>query len=218
MKSIFRVLLVVAGLLCLTWSIASAQNSAPDGVNEILEQMGEFEESFESDNWDEAAEIVEKINTELKQVFAESKLDDFTLEKSLATLEHSVKDKHRERTDANFIMFQKQFFNFISHFDYEIHPILEMIEKYVVDEAGEAAEKNELGEVASEMAEAANLIDHARPLLVEKGISEQEVDDFKKKVIDVIKAAKSDDAAQMNTVLKEVQDIYASFIDRYKGA
>lgn len=217
MKKIIKIFVLVTGTLSLFLPSAFAA-TAPGGVNEIIEVMEQFEENFESDKWQEALEAIDKISKELNEIFAEAQLDDFILEKTTTDLRNSVVKKNEKETEVNFVRFQNRFFIFISHFDYDVHPILKMIEEYIFEETAEAAEKKEFDEVASEMVEVGNLIKAASPLLLEKGVSDEEISGFKSEVFNLIKAARKEDINQVNSSLKKVMEMYKSFMDRYKQA
>lgn len=203
--------------LCLAVSplILSAA-SAPEGVNEVLEEMGELEENFEGEKWKEAFESVEKIEREINEILAQTQLKDDPLLESLAAVRKYVVAQNEDRLEGQYIRFQKHFFQLINMFDFDMHPVLTMIQKYVIEESTEAYEKKDYEDVISEMREAGNLIDHAKPIFMEKGIPEQELDDFKSKVIELIMVGKKKQYAEMGTLLDIVKEQYSSFISRYK--
>ena len=216
MVKVMKVIVLFLGFALVFTPLSLSAASAPAGVNNILEEMSEFEEGFEAEKWQEAKESVEKIEKELNEIFVQSNLNDSALVKVLASLKKYVIEQNEKQVEVNYIRFQKQFFNFISQFDYDVHPILSMIQKYVIEESSEAYEKKDYDDVMSEMREAGNLIDHAKPLLVEKGIPEQEINDFKSKVIALIMAGKKEDYAKMGELLEELKITYGSFLSRYK--
>lgn len=188
----------------------------PEGVDEVLELMGEMEGSFEVGNWEEAGEAYKKIVDAVNEVFERSQLDDKYTRNALASLGKSLSNKDGRMSEAQFIRFQKQFFQFLEQFDYEIHPVLKMIRQYIVEEATEAYEKKDYSEVVSELAETANLLGSAKPLLMEKGIPEEEVDVFKDQVIALIRAGKNEKFDQMGVLLEQVRSKYLSFMERYQ--
>ena len=216
MLKVMKVFVLFFGFFLVFIPLPLSAASAPAGVNNVLEEMSELEEGFEAEKWQEANESVEKIEKELNEIFAQSNLNDSALIEVLASLKKYVIEQNEKQVEVNYIRFQKHFFNFISQFDYDVHPILGMIQKYVIDESSEAYEKKDYDDVMSEMREAGNLIDHAKPLLVEKGIAEQEVNDFKSKVIALIMAGKKKDYAKMGELLEELKITYGSFLTRYK--
>ena len=212
-----RIVPILAIGLVFFWQAAFAA-APPSGVNEVIEDMGVLEENFEGEHWDAAQESVTKIDKTVQEIFTESGLNDPTLVKLLGSLRQTVEKKDERRTEGNYILFQKQFFTFISQFDYDVHPILTMIQQYVVEESNEAFANKDYDDIVSEMQEAGNLIKNAKPLLVEKGIPEAEVDAFKAKVIEAIRAGKNHDDNKIGLLLKEIDAMYGSFLERYKGA
>jgi len=219
MKKNTAIIILIFGIISLSSSFALATAPAPpDGVSEIIEQMGEFEESFENQNWSEADEAIEKIDNELKEVFAQSKLNDTTLTQLLGNLKKSIKIKEEKLTETNFILFQNQYFNFINNFYFKIHPLLAIIKQYMVDEAAEALSKKDYDEVVSEMREAANLMKQAKTLLTEKGIAVSEISWLQAQIIETIKAGRAKDADRINELLQDIKIKYMSMLEQYKSA
>ena len=216
MNKAMKSFVMLIGIIFVFSQYVSAASTAPQGIVEIIEELAELEESYENNQWQEALETTNKIENELKEVFEQSKLEDAALENALTNLKNAVIGKNEEKTEIKYLLFQKRFFAFINNFEYDVHPLLGLIEKYVIEESAEAAEKGDFKDVASEMAEAGNLIKYAEPVLVEKGITKQELSEFSSKVVDVIRAAKKNDAEQVNQNLKQVQDLYKSFMIRAK--
>lgn len=214
MLKVLKIIVLFVSLVSVPLSLSAA--TAPEGVNNVLEEMSVFEENFESEKWQAARDSLDKIDREVKEVFVQSKLDDVTLKEVLTGLSKYTNEKNEQQVEVQYIRFQKQFFNFISQFDYDIHPLLDMIQKYVIEESSEAYEKKDYEDVMSEMREAGNLIDHAKSLLVAKGIPEQEVNDFKSKVIALLMAGKKEEYAKMGELLEELKITYSSFLTRYK--
>jgi len=206
MKTIIRIIVLVSGTILLFQPLGFAAN-APEGVDEIFEAMEKLEESYENYLWQEALEATDTIQKELQGIFVQAQLDDATLEKKITELRESVEKKSKDETEVNFIRFQKQFFIFISNFDYEVHPVLKIIEEYIFEEAAEAAEKKEFEEVASEMVEVGNLIDTASPFLLKKGISEDAISNFKSEVYYLIKVARKEDPHMVNSSLEKVMEM-----------
>lgn len=193
----------------------SAAAEPPDGVEEVIEQMSEMEGSFEAGKWSEAQDAYKKIVKAVDEILEQSQLEDQSMNAALESLGKYLNDMNEKQVEAQYIRFQKQFFQFITRFEYEVHPILHMIQQYVVDESAEAYANKDYKDVVNEMREAGNLIDHAKPLLVEKGIPEQEVDEFKNQIIDLIMAGKKDDYQRMGELLEQIKSTYGSFMTRY---
>lgn len=203
------------GLFCIfTTSLFCAP--PPAGVNEVIEGMAELEQSYETGYWIEAKEAVEKIRKEIGEIFEESKTEDTTLTEVLVSLDKYVDERNEYQVELQYIHFQKRFFEFIKQYDYEVHPILSTIERYVVEESAEAYEKKNYKDVISEMRETGNLIKHARPLLVEKGVSASDVLDFKDKLIETIILGKKGEYAKMGELLQQVQEQYTAFMQQVK--
>ena len=208
-------IIAAVGLFCIfTTSLFCAP--PPTGVNEVIEEMGEFEQSYETGNWIEAKEAFEKIRKEMGEILQESKTEDPLLTEVLVSLEKHVDERNEDRVEGKYILFQNRFFEFIKKYDYEVHPILSMIEKYVVEESAEAYEKKNYNDVISEMSETGNLITRARPFLFEKGVSSSDVNEFKNKVLETIIIGEKGDYAKMGELLKQVQAQYTTFMQQVK--
>ena len=211
--------IIISVFLTLFIMIGSQQVFAappPPGVNEILEEMGEFEESFEGEKWEEAQEAITKIDRETKEILAQSGLTDEYLLSSLKAMQKYTLARNQNQLEAQYIRFQKQFFQLLDQFDYEVHPIITMLEKYVIDESSEAYENKDYDDVVSEMREAGNLIDLAKQLFVDKGVPGEEVDNFKATVIDIILVGKKEDYVRMGELLNKAKEQFAGLMTVYK--
>lgn len=187
----------------------------PDEVDEILGQLGKFEESFEAENWNEAMAVLGVLSGEVRGMLEHSARKDEYLEKSLDDLSKYVIEQNEQQAEAQYIRFQKQFFEFISQFDYKVHPLLDMIQTSVLDESSQAYADKDYEDVVREMREAGNLIEQARPLLVERGIQDVEINEFKSRVIELIMAGRKEDYQKMGVLLDQIRERYASFMTRY---
>ena len=213
MKLTFKTLVFLIGMLFVSFQFALAKSPLPEGLDELFEEMSELEKSYEKRQWQEAQKSVEEMNWEFAELWEKIQRNDLAEEKKMLSrdlynLRGSIRDKDTEQTDINYIKFQKRFFNFLNNFDYEVHPVLSIIDKYINEEAAEAAAEQDFDDVVSEMREVGNLIKLAQPLLKEKGVTDKEFSDFRSKIVAVIRAGKEKDAIQVNEKLKEVQEEY----------
>ncbi len=213
MKKAAKIMVLLIGILLISFQFALAKSHLSGELDEILVEMAEFEENYEKGQWQQAQKSVEKINWELRGFFEKIQRDDLAQEKKMLSkniynLRNSIREKNTEQTEINYIRFQKRFFRFMENFDYEVHPVLSIIDKYINEEAVEAAAEKDFDNVVSEMREVGNLIKLAQPLLKDKGFTEKEFADFRSKIVAVIKAGKEKDAKQVNEKLKEVQEAY----------
>lgn len=194
---------------------ASFGTPMPDEVDEILMQLEEFEENFESANWDGAGAILGVISGEIRRMLEQSRRQDEYLEKLLTDLSQYVIEENEKLVEVHYLRFKKQFFQFISGFEYEVHPLLEIIRQYVVEDSTEAYANRDYTGVISEMREVGNLIAHARPQLMEKGIAEKEIDAFRSRVIGLIIAGNKEEYEKMGDLLEQVRKQYNSLLTRY---
>ena len=213
MKKAAKIMVLLIGMLLISFQFALAKSHLSGELDEILVEMAEFEENYEKGQWQQAQKSVEKINWELRGFFEKIQRDDLAQEKKMLSkniynLRNSIREKNTGQTEINYIRFQKRFFRFMENFDYEVHPVLSIIDKYINEEAVEAAAEKDFDNVVSEMREVGNLIKLAQPLLRDKGFTEKEFADFRSKIVAVIKAGKEKDAKQVNEKLKEVKEAY----------
>jgi hypothetical protein len=217
MKGLFKIVILVIGMLCFTYNSVLAQKYSPtEEVGEIIEAMGELEESYEDNQWEEALESTEKIDKEVKGIIAQIKTDDLNLQGALDNLKKSVAGHNSEDTELAYIIFQRRVFSLLNDFEYDVHPVLTILEQYIIEEAGEAAEKNDFEEVLSEMRESGNLFKYAKPLLSEKGVSQQALSEFNAKIIALIRAGNHNDNKKVAELLKEIQAQYKIFLSHTK--
>lgn len=189
--------------------------SPPAGVNKVLLAMKTFDQSYVAGKWEEASAAIEKIEKMISEIFVEAQLDDFILEENLADLKKNVADENVSRSEDSYIAVQKQYFNFISHFDHDVHPILARIEYYVTTGAPEALASNDYDDFQWNVKMAGILVDHGKVVLMNKGISEQEINKFTARVSAVNLAAKKGDTTQTGKLFEQLKSEYISFMSRY---
>ena len=217
MGNTFKIMALLIGVLVVSFQFALAKPPLPEVFNEILEEMSKLEEGYEKGQWQEAKKAVEEMNWQLKELGEKIQGDELAQQKKMLSvdiynLRGSIIKRNTEQTETNYIKFQMRFFNFINHFDYEIHPVLSIIDKYINKEAVEAAAEKDFDNVVSEMREVGNLIKLVPPLLFNKGFSEKEFTDFELKRLAVIRAGKEKDANGVTETLKEVQEAFKSIM------
>ena len=213
MKVFFTTVILAIGLLVVPCNFVLAEKYSPnEKIDEVIEEMGELEENFEENKWGEAQESAEKIENEIKEIVARIQTDDLDIQGAAENLKKAVAGKNSEETELAYITFQKRFFSLLNDFDYEVHPVLSILEQYIIDEAGEAAEKNDIDEVISDIRESGNLFKYAKPIFLEKGVSQQDLKEFNAKIIDLLLAGKKKDNKKVYELLKEIQEQYKTFM------
>lgn len=216
MRTYILVLVLIGGVLL---PAGSADALAPQpALNKILKELTVFEESFEKDQWQEAELSLRRIDAELQEVFNETMTDDPDMKKALWALHKSVDRKDMERTEAHYILFQKQYFLYLEGFEYKVPPLLVTLQQHVVNEALEFFAARNYGGVVAVMRESVNLVDLTRSLFGKKGIAASELVDFKTKLIQTMGAGRDHDDARLEALLQELKERYLSFMERYRGA
>lgn len=205
----------VGAVLCFLPAILFAA-PPPAGVNEVLAEMAKFDESYPAGKWQEASNAVDKMEKTIKEIFVQAQVDDFILEETLADLKKNIAAKNATGVNDAYIAFQKQYFNFVSHFDHDVHPILVRIEYYVLTAAPDAYTRQDYEDLLREMKMATILIDHGKVVLMNKGIPEQDINKFNSKVSALNLAAKKGDQVQTGALLDQLKAEYGSFMERYK--
>lgn len=217
MKIFLKTIVVTIGLISITCNFALAEKYAPTPiVNELIEAMGEFEESYESNKWGEAKEATEEIETKAKAIIAQIKNDELEIVAAVENLKKAVDQKNSDYTELAFITLQRRFYSLLNDFDYEVHPVLSILDHYL-DEAGEAAEKNDMDEVISEVRECGNLFKFAKPIFVEKGIAINDLNKCNSNMIALLMAGKHNDDKKVLEFLKEIQEQYETFMASVKS-
>jgi hypothetical protein len=215
LNTVKKIVFAVGVVLCLV-PISLSAAPPPTGVSEVIVEMGKFEENYQRGKWQEASESTERMEKEIKEIFVQAQLDDFVLEEALVDLKKQVALKNGEGVADTYIAFQKQYFNFVSHFDHDVHPILVKIEQYVMIEAPESFAKKDYEDVLREMQMAGMLVEHGKAVLINKGITEREINEFKSKLIILAMTGKKEDYAKMGELLEQLKTTYGSFMTRYK--
>ncbi len=189
-----------------------AQNLPPEEVEGIIQDMVVLEKYYEMKQWDKARVKANMIDNNILKVLVETELEAPSLEKALVRLKGSLLEANHKKAQVNYILFQKHFVTFLNNFYYEVHPILRMIERSVIAESDLAMSNKDYSDVVAEMAEAGNLIKHAKPILIAKGVSEEELAKFSSSVLVIIKATKQNDKNLVKEELEKMQVLYKSFL------
>ena len=211
-----RMVVLAVGVMSFFVPMVVFSEPPPAGVNDVLIEMGKFEASYPARKWAEAATSVQAMEKKIKEIFVQAQRDDFILEEALNELQKNVTSLNATKVDVVYEPFQKQYFNYLSHFDHDVHPILIKIEQHVMKGAPAAYAAKDYDRVLQEMQTAAMLIAHGKAVLIKKDIPEQEINVFVSKVQALNLAGQADDYATMGEGLSKLQETYSIFMNKYK--
>lgn len=197
-----------------TW----AKPTPPPKLLDILKINSEFEESYEKGNWREArkalVEITEGMAEHLEyaeRYKSEIKLSDFN--PILVKISAAVAKEDIEEVEKLYLFYQKNLFVFMDQFEYEYHPILLTIDKYIADEAREEAEKGNYSEVESELKEVLVLISKALVIIRDAGVPETEIKSFSSQLRKTIKDCKVNTNNVKDGVIK-LEKTFKGFLEK----
>ena len=206
--------LIVLGVLSLfiyPFGTSLAKPLPPEGLGIIIEQLGELEESYEGEKWDEAAKIVFEIEEELNNISGSIPANDqIDFSNSLKGLHYGITEKDEELTEDAFIRLKNSIFQFSDHFQYDTHPIFTIIDKYIGEEAVEAAESGNFDGVISEIREVANILKNSQHILIDNGATQQEIKEFHKKLNAVVVAARNKDKMVVQESLETAKKYFSN--------
>jgi len=157
MKRFSIMILILSAAVMALPGMGNARPQPPEGLTDIFSSLGELEETFENNAWTEAEEGLaeveeqfEKLVPVLVPVAGKSIGDDFSF--IAKAMKKSLRQKDEEKATKNFIAMQRLIFDVMDGFDYRIHPMILIMDRYT-QEALDAAEEKDFKEVTAEMLE-----------------------------------------------------------------
>ncbi len=205
---------VVCALLLFSLSnTCLAKPLPPDGLGDVFEQLAELEESYENGEWNEAAEMFTELEEGLNEIASKTPADyQLDFNNSLKGLHYGIIKKDRELTEKGYIRLTEDCINFCNNFDFKVHPLFSIINKYIGVEAMEAAEKSEFDEVVSEVREVAHMLDEFKDVFNENGIDKKELKELHAQLNNIVAAAKNKDSKLVKKNLEITDKYFASLL------
>ncbi len=216
MKKI-AVSLTVLLFLTLVFAVpmVSAQKPKPiPKVMGIFKGLSGLEEGFRGGEWDEALEVVEKIEADFGSLTGElkGKVDDRLIKKFtfiVTVLKKELASKDAERVEKPSIKLQELLLDIMNHFDYPDPPILLMADQ-ILEEAGEEAEEKNYENTAEEMDEIEAMKGVIIKALKDKGVSAEKAVEFFKLAGSVEDLAEAKNGEAIEDILKKMETILSS--------
>lgn len=195
-----------------------AKPTPPPKLLNILEINSEFEKNYENKNWREARKAIKEITENLteSQEYIErypSEIKDFDFKPILLKISAAVEKEDEEEVEKLYIFYQKNLFVFMDQFEYNYHPLLLTIDKYIADEAKEAAEEGNYSEVKSELTEVLILIQKASVILRDAGVSETELRNFSFQLRKTINDCKAN-PQNVKEGVENLEKIFKGFLEK----
>ncbi len=213
------------GLLLLVFFFISghaiAKPSPPPELMEILAEFSEVEEKFEDGDWESARESLSEISAKYDAVYAEY---EGVLSRKLNNHFNNCCDKFKinlvvrdeEQTRKSFVTLRLVLFDIMDHFNYEIHPVIALMQKFIGDEAKEALEKGDYGEVQSEIEEVYAFFKDSTSMLKTKGVGQEAVDSFFNDMKVAMSSAAKQDKQTLELTLDQLETQLVAFQDTIK--
>lgn len=211
--------LLVVFLSSALVSNALAKPAPPAELTGLLGEFSELEMKFESKQWADALDTLDEVVKEFHEMLPELKESagsmivmkfDETLSQNL---KKALQNKDESAAEKAYIYSQRILFKIMDAYEYKVHPVLLIMEKYISDEATEAAEKGAFYEVLSEMNELSSFFRQARPKLEQRGVSRSDMESFMQKVKMVKKASRAKDGPATKKNLAELEKLFKSFLN-----
>jgi hypothetical protein len=203
-------IIAVASILFISCSYVYAKPAPPEELTEILGELSEVEESFESENWsgaraslEEVVELFDKVNNSHGEFVPVALRNSFLA--SAKGLDQFLDKQEEERAENSYIRLQVVLFEIMNYFDYKIHPVIAVLKKYIGDEAREALKDNNLDEVYSELKEVASFVTKNGGLLQQKGVKLEEMQAFMRSLGTAMQQVKEKDATALKTSLDSLE-------------
>ncbi|MBU0482428.1 MAG: hypothetical protein KKG47_15150 [Proteobacteria bacterium] len=188
----------------------------PPELTEIATHFSDLEESFEAKNWNEALEHLNKANSligvilpNLRQNTDRKDLNTFRMK--FMNLKESIEGRHYELAEEGYIDAQKAYFILTDYYAFKTPFFLGITGKYL-DEAVEAAEKNDYKNVAAEMVEVSEFIESFDKQLESHGVKGEDLETFILTCYRTRKAAENGEQKKIEEGLDTLKDLHAVFI------
>lgn len=219
MIALYRLIVVFFITLFLSASSAWTKPLPPPELIEILETNSEFESSYEKEEWKEVKKMLLELEGMLMENHeyvekSEVQINDFDFAPLVKKMMAAIDKKDKEEIEKLYIFYQKSLFSYMSQFDYTYHPVLITIQKYISDEAKEAAEKGDLSEVESELKEILILQQKAEDILREKGVTDTELKRFMFQLRKTLNDCGQEDLAKVKEGIANLETIFQVFLEK----
>ena len=154
-------LFTVLTLIASSATVHSQTGTMPSQLANIFPDISVFENAFKSGDWKKAKSAADSIDKKFRKLIPKIKQDlyGFTEKEYDAIMSHmrdGVVNKNSYTVQSKFIELHEYLLKIISKYDYKIHPLIEIVNKYV-KEAEEANNKGNYGRIVSEMDEIMSL-------------------------------------------------------------
>jgi len=212
MKYLVKLLSIVLCAALVIISVSYAKTAPPANLDEVFELFAEFEESFEDENYAEANEIFEELSKSIVEItdsVEDPNKADFAL--ILKGLEEGLKQKNEMKIEPRYFRLQKAFFNILDNFEFETHPIISIIEKYIVEDSMNALKEKDYSDIVSEMKEVGSFINTAQDYLTEHGVVKDEIMSFRNQIVETVTAARNEDEKKTEESLLTLKKQIESF-------
>lgn len=192
---------------------AFSRPSPPPELLGLFGQLESFEEALEQREWPEAMTLLGKTHETLAKLTpsleSERPQETEAAGRSLNKLKAAAADRDFNRAHASYLAFQEQLISIMDAFDYKIHPVLYLIDRFI-NEAGEGLRKDDLEEVVNELDEIEVLFaGKAKGLLEQRGAAPLVTDHFAEKVHAVRRAAAGGERDETGKGLAELRTLFS---------
>jgi len=215
MEKIVRIGLLLLVLLWMS-SFAFAKPAPPPGLMDILGEFSEIEEKFEDGEWESARESLAEISEKYNEVYAQH---DGVISGNLNKNFNSCCDKFKmnlvvkdeEQTEKSFVNLRLVLFDIMDQFDYEVHPVIALMQKFIGDEAKEALEEGNYREVRSEIEEVYAFFRDSTMMLKKNGVEDKAVESFMETMSEAMRFAKDENKQMLETTLDKLEKQLIAF-------
>lgn len=204
----FGVFLLI--FVCIS-GYAIAKPAPPLELMEMLKEFSEIEEKFEHGEWKSARESLSEISENYSVVYKQhqaaisGKLDKHFL-RCCDKFKMNLVVQDEEHARKSFVSLRLVLFDIMDQFNYEVHPVIALMQKFIGDEAKEALEEDNYKEVQSEIEEVYAFFRQSRPMLKMNGVGEEAIGSFQKTMGKAMRLAKKEDKQVLESTLNQLED------------
>lgn len=213
-KSTFSLLFLI--LFVLQAGTLLAKPAPPPALTDILSDFGEVEELYEEGKWSAADAAMVEIRGKYSVVHKQhadliGKTLDHRFDLAYNNLKQVFVLKNEELAQNRFVNFRFVVFDIMELFDYTVHPIFAIMQKYIDDEAREALGKGEFDEVADEVEEVHAFFIKVIGMLKKHDIASSDIDRFLTSLKQAMAQAGEKDVAGLETSLDSIHNQLVAF-------
>lgn len=207
----------VAGMvLLLAVGTAHGKQTTAEKLSGLLVEISSLEECYESGDWAKATACLERLNQRYVAIYAEAKGQipaglNRRIGVCLKALGSFLNSESHQKSEQMFIAMQVALFDIMGRFEYDVHPLLGTIQRYITTEAQNSFEAGDLGHVRSELREVVALFGNNLDLFRDQGVREGQLQEFMVSLGVAVKHCRTEESESLRVELVRLSRLVNEF-------